>query len=111
MQPYSDIIEFPNFENGILKIQSGKEHELNLDEKAAVKTFLKSGVTDDDEEEEEEEEEDLGYAGSILRIEQVSKRQRLLLSIDVLSMYFPSQIFVNDCSVVPKSFCRPVERA
>jgi hypothetical protein len=71
LRPDADIVNNPDFESGIVKIQEGRERNLSRNEKNAVKAFKKvdaaAAAADDDQ------EEVLGFADQLL----ANKRQRV----------------------------------
>lgn len=67
---FSNIVNNPDFENGIIKLQSGKEEDLTVSECAALEIFLidKTGQTFDPRNVDSQgEEEKLDYAETIRR--------------------------------------------
>ena len=71
---FANLINNPAFENGIIKLQSGREAELTRLEATPVSIFLKSA--DGNQEEEEDEETDVGYAERVLLNANRAKKQR-----------------------------------
>jgi hypothetical protein len=78
LKPYAAIVNNPDFENGIAKLQGGAEGTLTIEEKEAVAIFL---IVD-----EEEEDNDvvqaagvprLGFAERLLRTAESNKRRRV----------------------------------
>jgi hypothetical protein len=72
----ASIVNNRHFENGIVKLQGGKESELNPQEKAAVKIFLVE-ETGTEPPEVVDEDDDAGYAERILNAAEVNKRARV----------------------------------
>ena len=67
----SSIVNDPNFENGIAKIQAGEEFDLTRSEKDAVRIYLHS---DSDCNNTEDDEAGVGYAEKILQSAQKIKK-------------------------------------
>ena len=80
IQRNADIIENKAFENGICKIQGGREQSLAREEKAAVAIFLRNDATNDDDDDLAAASETEGYGEDILRSAEKSKRARVLTS-------------------------------
>jgi hypothetical protein len=74
LQPNSYLITNPHFENGVIKIQDGKESSLSRNEKLAVARYLKDGAVDDEDEDDDAETE--GFASRVLKAAHKDKRQR-----------------------------------
>ena len=78
LQKNSPIVNDPNFENGIAKLQAGEELDLTRSEKDAVRIYLRSDSdycnnTEDDEAE-------VGYAEKILQSAQKFKKWKVEIS-------------------------------
>ena len=78
LQKNSPIVNDPNFENGIAKLQAGEELDLTRSEKDAVRIYLRSDSdycnnTEDDEAE-------VGYAEKILQSAQNLKKRKVEIS-------------------------------
>ena len=78
LQKNSPIVNDPNFENGIAKLQAGEELDLTRSEKDAVRIYLRSDSdycnnTEDDEAE-------VGYAEKILQSAQKLKKRKVEIS-------------------------------
>jgi hypothetical protein len=72
------IVNNIEFENGIVKLQGGKESELTPREKTAVKIFLnQNSAAAVESQEDNEADDDEGYATRILNEAEVNKRARI----------------------------------
>jgi hypothetical protein len=124
------IINNPDFENGIIKIQDGLESQLTPDEQHAVQRFLKPVVLED-----ADEIENLTYAERILNqkrqrtsayrctnhilpdsniCERTFSRARLYMNHlrahmdpksleELLFLYFNQELWANDASIIDKA--------
>ena len=82
LQKASDLVNDPNFKNGMIKIQAGLENTLTRLEKAAVAIFLKDKHNDEEEKSDGENQDvELSYAERILNeANEEAKKRRVIES-------------------------------